>query len=140
VRAQLAVAAGEPLGVRQSEVAFSGHAVEVRINAEDPDRGFAPCPGVVTRWVEPVGGGLRVDTHCYGGYRIPPHYDSLLAKLIAHGDDRDHALERLDRGLRHLVVDGVPTTAPLLRELIGHPAFRAGEHHTRWVENELLGV
>jgi acetyl-CoA carboxylase, biotin carboxylase subunit len=140
VLAQLAVAAGEPLGLRQADVTFAGHAVEVRINAEDPTRGFAPCPGVVTRWIEPVGGGLRVDTHCYGGYRIPPHYDSLLAKVIAHGNDRVHALERLDRGLRHLVVDGVPTTAPLLRELIAHPAFRSGEHHTRWVETELLGV
>jgi acetyl-CoA carboxylase, biotin carboxylase subunit len=140
VLAQLAVAAGEPLGLRQADVTFTGHAVEARINAEDPTRGFAPCPGVVTRWVEPVGGGLRIDTHCYGGYAIPPHYDSLLAKVIAHGDDRDHALERLARGLRHLVVDGVPTTAPLLQELIAHPTFRAGEHHTRWVENELLGV
>jgi acetyl-CoA carboxylase biotin carboxylase subunit len=140
VLAQLAVAAGEPLGFRQADVAFTGHAVEVRINAEDPARGFAPCPGVVTRWVEPVGGGLRIDTHCYGGYAVPPHYDSLLAKVIAHGDDRDHALERLGRGLRHLVVDGVPTTAPLLQELIAHPTFRSGEHHTRWVENELLGV
>jgi acetyl-CoA carboxylase, biotin carboxylase subunit len=140
VLAQLAIAAGEPLGLRQADVAFTGHAVEVRINAEDPARGFAPCPGVVTRWVEPVGGGLRIDTHCYGGYTIPPHYDSLLAKVIAHGADREHALARLDRGLRHLVVEGVPTTAPLLRELIGHPRFRSGEHHTRWVEHELLGV
>jgi acetyl-CoA carboxylase biotin carboxylase subunit len=139
VAAQLAVAAGEPLRLRQSDVAFTGHAVEVRINAEDPARGFAPCPGTVTRWVEPVGGGLRIDTHCYGGYTVPPHYDSLLAKLIAHGRDRDHALERLDRGLRHLVVEGVSTTAPLLRDLIRHPAFRAGEHHTRWVETDLLG-
>jgi len=140
VLAQLAIAAGEPLGLRQRDVVFTGHAVEVRINAEDPARGFAPCPGVVTRWVEPVGGGLRIDTHCYGGYTVPPHYDSLLAKLIAHGADRDHALARLDRGLRHLVVEGVPTTAPLLRELIGHPTFRSGEHHTRWVEHELLGA
>ena len=93
----------------------------------------------MTRWVEPVGGGLRIDTHCYGGYTVPPHYDSLLAKLIAHGRDRDHALERLDRGLRHLVVEGVSTTAPLLRDLIRHPAFRAGDHHTRWVETDLLG-
>jgi len=140
VAAQLAAAAGEPLRLRQSDVAFTGHAVEVRINAEDPARGFAPCPGTVTRWVEPVGGGLRIDTHCYGGYTVPPHYDSLLAKLIAHGRDRDHALERLDRGLRHLVVEGVSTTAPLLRDLIRHPAFRAGEHHTRWVETDLLGA
>jgi acetyl-CoA carboxylase biotin carboxylase subunit len=138
VRAQLAIAAGERVPVRQSDVRLTGHAVEVRVNAEDPARGFAPSPGTVTRWVEPVGGGLRVDTHCYGGYRIPPHYDSLLAKVIAHGQDRDEALSRLDRGLRRLVVEGVATTVPLLLDLIEAPDFRASRHHTRWVEQELL--
>ena len=138
VRAQLAIAAGERVPVRQADVHLDGHAVEVRVNAEDASRGFAPSPGTVTRWVEPVGGGLRIDTHCFGGYRIPPHYDSLLAKVIAHGSDRDQALARLDRGLRHLVVEGVATTVPLLRAVIGSPDFRAGRHHTRWVEQQLL--
>jgi acetyl-CoA carboxylase biotin carboxylase subunit len=138
VAAQLAIAAGEPLVLRQDDVRLRGHAVQARINAEDPHRDFAPQPGTITRWVEPVGGGLRIDTHCYGGYRIPPYYDSLLAKVISHGDARGHALDRLDRGLRHLVVEGVPTTAPLAREVLAHPDFRAGRHHTRWVENEFL--
>ena len=138
VRAQLQIAGGRPLPFTQDDVRLDGHAVEVRINAEDPYRGFAPGPGTVSRWVEPVGGGLRIDTHCFGGYRIPPHYDSLLAKMIAHGADRDEALRRLDRGLRRLVVDGVPTTVPMLLALIEAPEFRAGTHHTRWVEQELM--
>lgn len=138
VRAQLQIAGGERLPFSQADVRVDGHAVEVRINAEDPSRGFAPSPGVVSRWVEPVGGGLRIDTHCYGGYRIPPHYDSLLAKVIAHGADREQALSRLDRGLRHLVVEGVSTTVPLLQAVVRSTDFRAGSHHTRWVEQELM--
>jgi acetyl-CoA carboxylase biotin carboxylase subunit len=138
VRAQLQIAGGLPLPFTQDDVRLDGHAVEVRINAEDPYRGFAPGPGTVSRWVEPVGGGLRIDTHCFGGYRIPPHYDSLLAKVIAHGADREEALRRLDRGLRKLVVDGVPTTVPMLLAVIEAPEFRAGTHHTRWVEQELM--
>ena len=138
VRAQLQIAGGAPLAFGQADVRLDGHAIEVRVNAEDPFRGFAPGPGTVTRWVEPVGGGLRIDTHCFGGYRIPPHYDSLLAKVIAHGGDRDEALRRLDRGLRHLVVEGVPTTVPMHLVLLASPEFRAGTHHTRWVEQELV--
>jgi acetyl-CoA carboxylase biotin carboxylase subunit len=138
VRAQLQIAGGLPLPFSQDDVHLDGHAVEVRVNAEDPYRGFAPGPGTVSRWVEPVGGGLRIDTHCFGGYRIPPHYDSLLAKVIAHGGDREEALRRLDRGLRKLVVEGVPTTVPMLLAVIEAPEFRAGTHHTRWVEQELM--
>jgi acetyl-CoA carboxylase biotin carboxylase subunit len=138
VRAQLQIAGGDPLPFAQSDVRIQGHAVEVRVNAEDPWRGFAPGPGTVHRWVEPVGGGLRIDTHVFGGYRIPPHYDSLLAKVIAHGADRDEALRRLDRGLRHLVVEGVPTTVPMLLAVLESPEFRANSHHTRWVEQELM--
>jgi acetyl-CoA carboxylase biotin carboxylase subunit len=138
VRAQLQIAGGRPLPFSQDDVRLDGHAVEVRVNAEDPYRGFAPGPGTVRRWVEPVGGGLRIDTHCFGGYRIPPHYDSLLAKVIAHGGDREEALRRLDRGLRKLVVEGVPTTVPMLLAVIEAPEFRAGTHHTRWVEQELM--
>ena len=138
VRAQLAIAGGDRLPVRQSDVLLRGHAVEVRVNAEDPRQDFAPVPGLVSRWVEPVGGGLRIDTHVFGGYRIPPHYDSLLAKVIAHGPDREAALDRLDRGLAHLVIEGVPTTAELLRAVLGAEEFRAERHHTRWIEQEFL--
>ncbi len=138
VRAQLQIAGGDRLPFAQSDVRIEGHAVEVRVNAEDPSRCFAPGPGTVTRWVEPVGGGLRIDTHVFGGYRIPPHYDSLIAKVIAHGTDRDEALRRLDRGLRHLVVEGVPTTVPMLLAVLESDDFRANRHHTRWVEQELM--
>jgi acetyl-CoA carboxylase biotin carboxylase subunit len=138
VRAQLAVAGGDRLPVRQSDVVLRGHAVEVRVNAEDPRHDFVPSPGLVRRWVEPVGGGLRIDTHVFGGYRVPPHYDSLLGKVIAHGRNRDHALHRLDRGLAHLVVEGVPTTVELLRAVLAAEGFRADRHHTRWVEDEFL--
>ena len=138
VRSQLQIAGGAPLPFRQADVRLDGHAIEVRVNAEDPSRGFAPGPGTVTRWVEPVGGGLRIDTHCFGGYRIPPYYDSLLAKVIAHGADREEALRRLDRGLRRLVVEGVPTTVPMLLAVIEAPDFLAGTHHTRWVEQQLM--
>lgn len=138
VRAQLHIAGGLPLGFRQSDIEMRGHAVEARVNAEDPARGFAPAPGVLTRWVEPAAGWLRIDTHCFGGYRIPPYYDSLLAKVIAHGSSRDEALTRLDHGLRHLVAQGVPTTVPMLLRLIGSSEFRAEAHHTRWVEQQLM--
>lgn len=138
VRAQLQIAGGQPLPFTQDDVRFEGHAVEVRVNAEDPFRGFAPGPGTVTRWVEPVGGGLRIDTHCFGGYHVPPHYDSLLAKVIAHGADREQALRRLDRGLRRLVIEGMPTTVPMSLAVIEAAEFRAGTHHTRWVEQELM--
>jgi acetyl-CoA carboxylase, biotin carboxylase subunit len=136
VGAQLAVAAGEPLPVRQSDIELRGYAIEVRINAEDPERGFAPAPGLVTRWVEPAASHLRIDTHCYSGYRLPPHYDSLLAKVIAHGRDRDEAIERLDHALAHLVVEGIPTTAAFARRVLTHPDFRADRHHTRWIESD----
>jgi acetyl-CoA carboxylase biotin carboxylase subunit len=114
-----------------------GHAIEARVNAEDPERGFAPTPGLLTQWVEPVGSDIRIDTHCFGGYTVPPYYDSLLAKVIARGEDRAAAIAGLDRALEHLVVAGVSTTAPLARRLIAHPDFVAGRHHTRWVEEQL---
>ena len=138
VREQLRVAAGQGLSFRQSEVTITGHAIEARINSEDPARDFAPCPGLITRWVEPVGSRLRIDTHCFGGYRMPPFYDSLLAKMIVVGDDRMAATSELDRGLRQLTIEGVVTTRELIRAVISHPCFLADHHHTRWLEDEVL--
>jgi acetyl-CoA carboxylase biotin carboxylase subunit len=139
VRAQLAVAAGQRLGFSQRDVRLRGHAVEARLNAEDPDRGFAPCPGLVERWIPPVGSDVRVDTHIFGGYRVPPHYDSMVAKVIARGDDRAGACANLDRALEHCVLEGFPTTLPLVRGVLAHPDFVDERHHTRWVEQTLTG-
>jgi acetyl-CoA carboxylase biotin carboxylase subunit len=134
VQAQLRIAGGQPLGFTQEDVRFEGHAVECRITAEAPEHGFRPSPGTITTWVPPRGPGLRLDTHCYAGYTVPPYYDSLLAKLIAHGADRREALARLAAGLGAFAVRGVETNIPFLRTLVEDPDFVAGRVNTRWVE------
>jgi acetyl-CoA carboxylase, biotin carboxylase subunit len=138
VREQLRIAAGEQLSLSQGEVRIRGHAIEARINAESPERGFAPSPGRVSRWVAPVGSYIRVDTACFAGATIPPHYDSIVAKVIALGDDRPQAIARLIHALAHLRVDGIATTAPFAREVLRHPDVVAGRVHTRWLEEEFL--
>jgi acetyl-CoA carboxylase biotin carboxylase subunit len=138
VREQLRIAGGEGLSVTQDEIEISGHAVEVRINAESPQRDFAPSPGRLEQWVEPVGTDVRVDTACFPGWTIPPHYDSLLAKLIVGGPDREAALARTRRALGHLHVGGVETTAGFALDLLEHPDVVGGNVHTRWVEEEFL--
>jgi acetyl-CoA carboxylase biotin carboxylase subunit len=138
VREQLRIAGGEGLSVGQDEVEVSGHAIEVRINAESPARDFAPTPGTITQWVAPQGTDVRVDTACFPGWTITPHYDSLLAKLIVGGVDREAALERTRRALRHLRVEGVETTAGFALDLLEHPDVIAGRVHTRWVEEEFI--
>jgi acetyl-CoA carboxylase biotin carboxylase subunit len=130
VREQLRIAAGEPLALTQEAVRVNGVAVECRVNAEDPERGFAPCPGLLTEFVAPAGPFVRVDTHAFPGAVVTPDYDSLLAKVIAWGQDRDEALNRLKRALRELRVGGVRSTAPLLADVLDAPAFREAEHHT----------
>ena len=138
VREQLRIAAGEPLSVAQQDVRVDGHAIEARINAESPERGFAPSPGRISRWVAPVGSYVRVDTACFAGATVPPHYDSIVAKVIALGDDRPQAIARLTHALAHLRVDGIATTAPFAREVLRHPDVVAGRVHTRWLEDEFL--
>jgi acetyl/propionyl-CoA carboxylase alpha subunit len=134
VRAQLQIAGGLPLGFRQSDIAMQGHAVEARVNAEDPARGFAPAPGVLTRWVEPAASWLRIDTHCFGGYRIPPYYDSLLAKVIAYGETRDEARRRLSSALRRARIHGVTTNRDLLVAVLDHDEFAAGRIDTHFLD------
>ena len=138
VREQLRIAGGLPLSFRQEDVQLVGHAVECRLNAEDPGVGFLPSPGRVTRWIAPIGSSVRVDSHVFGGYLIPPYYDSMIAKIITHGSTRDDALKTMDRALRHLVVDGVRTNRGFLLDLISDQDFVAGDHHTRWVEQSFL--
>ena len=138
VREMLRIAGGEGLSVGQEEIAVSGHAIEVRINAEDPRRDFAPTPGRVDVWVPPQGTDVRVDTACFPGWTVPPYYDSLLAKLICSGPDREAALARTRQALRHLRVEGVDTTAGFAYDLLDHPEVIAGNVHTKWVEETFL--
>ncbi|GEL23479.1 acetyl-CoA carboxylase biotin carboxylase subunit [Pseudonocardia sulfidoxydans NBRC 16205] len=133
VAAQLRVAGGAPLGFTQDDVEVTGHAVEVRITTEDPARGFVPHPGTVSVWEPPTGEGIRVDSHCEPGYVVTPYYDSLLAKIIAFGPDRDTAIDRMLAALDALRVEGVPTTREFCRAALDHPDFRAGRVTTNWI-------
>jgi len=133
---QIRVAAGLPLTVKQEEVSFWGHAIEVRINAEDPET-FAPSPGTIS-YYHPAGGvGVRVDSGVYQGYKIPPYYDSLIGKLIVHGRNRPECLQRLNRALDEFVIDGVKTTLPLFRKLIKEPDVISGDYDIHWLEKYL---
>jgi acetyl-CoA carboxylase biotin carboxylase subunit len=136
VREQIRVAAGEKLSFSQKDVRISGHAIECRINAEHPVT-FMPSPGLVRAFHAPGGLGVRVDSAMYSGYKIPPYYDSLIAKLIVYGADREECLMRLRRALEEFVVDGVDTTLPLHRRILNEPAFVSGQYDIHWLENFL---
>ncbi|HEX6228551.1 MAG TPA: biotin carboxylase N-terminal domain-containing protein [Solirubrobacterales bacterium] len=138
VREQLRIAGGEGLSVSQEEIELRGHAIEVRINAESPERDFTPTPGRLERWAAPIGTDVRVDTACFPGYTVVPHYDSLLAKLIVRGADRAEALRRTRHALRHLRVEGVETTAGFALDVLDHPDVVSGNVHTRWVEENFM--
>jgi acetyl-CoA carboxylase biotin carboxylase subunit len=139
LKEQLRIAAGEAMSVpRTRSFKPNGHAIELRINAEDPET-FAPSPGRITRLAFPGGPGIRVDTHVYGGYMIPPYYDSLIAKLIVHGRDRSEAIERAQRALSMLVIEGVKTTAPLHQRILAQDDFVEGRLDTHFMERMLGG-
>jgi acetyl-CoA carboxylase, biotin carboxylase subunit len=136
VREQIRVAEGKPLSVTQDEVIFDGHAVECRINAEDP-RSFMPSPGTVT-WYHPPGGlYVRVDSGLYHGYKVPPYYDSMIAKLIVFGKTREGCLMRLRRALGEFVIEGMKTTIPLHQKLLEDPEFQNGDYTIKWLEEWL---
>ena len=138
VSAQIRIAQGERLDLAQHDVRLAGHAIECRINAEDPARDFAPSPGVVSALQWPAGDGIRVDSHLEPGYRIPPYYDSLLAKVIARGDDREDAIERMLRALGEMRLEGVATTIAFHQRLLVDERFRRSDVHTRFVEQEFV--
>ncbi len=138
VRAQLEIASGEPLGLRQKDVEIRGHAVECRINAEDPET-FMPSPGKVSVFHAPGGPGIRLDSHLYTGYTVPSQYDSLIAKLIAYGQDRDTALARMRTALSEFVIDGIKTNIPLHERLCRDSAFLAGGTNIHYLEAKLAG-
>jgi acetyl-CoA carboxylase biotin carboxylase subunit len=136
VNEQIRVAAGAPLSVKQSDIHIEGHAIECRVNAEHPST-FRPSPGLITYFHPPGGLGVRVDSAVYQGYRIPPHYDSLVGKLIVHGRTRNECLMRLRRALDEFVVDGIETTLPLFRTLVRNPDIQNGQYDIHWLESFL---
>jgi len=134
VREMIRIAGGEPLRIRQDQVRVNGHSIEVRINAEDPAKGFLPNPGTVTALSIPGGDGVRFDSMLYAGYTVPPFYDSLLGKLIVHDEDRPSAMQRLDRALADLNIEGLATTKVLHQALLRDGDVKAGRFHTAWLE------
>jgi acetyl-CoA carboxylase biotin carboxylase subunit len=136
VKAQLLIAAGEPLPYSQSDVQIRGHALECRINAEDP-KTFMPSPGPIRLWHAPGGPGIRVDSHVYSGYNVPPYYDSLVGKVIAHGDTRDTAIARMKNALAEMVIEGIKTNVALHQEICNHAAFQKGGTDIHYLERRL---
>ena len=133
IKEQIRVAAGEPLSVKQEDITISGHALECRINAENPSRNFMPCPGKITNIHLPGGNGVRLDTHIYSDYIVPPNYDSMLLKLIVHGKDRQEAIAKMRSALGELIIEGIETNVDFQYEIINHPAFQSGETDTGFI-------
>lgn len=138
VKEQIRLAAGQPLSMKQQEVVFTGHSLECRINAEDPEK-FTPSPGLITKFSAPGGFGVRVDTAMESGAMVVPHYDSMIAKLITHGRDRQESIARMRRALNEFVIDGIKTTLPLHRRIIDDPDFQKGHVSTTFLERFLVG-
>ena len=136
VKEQIRVASGEPLSFKGDGSRLRGHAIECRVNAEDPYRNFQPSPGHITAFHPPGGPGVRVDSHVYAGYTVPPYYDSLLAKVIVHGNTREEALGRMGQALDSFILEGVTTTIPFLARVIRHPDFASGQVDTKFLERE----
>jgi len=136
VREQLRIASGEKLDITQDDIKVQGHAIECRINAEDA-KTFMPSPGLVTLWHAPGGPGIRIDSHVYSGYKVPPYYDSMIGKLIAHGHDRDAAFARMRNALTEIVIEGIKTNVPLHQEIFQHAAFQAGGTDIHYLEKRL---
>ncbi|MCI9558940.1 acetyl-CoA carboxylase biotin carboxylase subunit [Candidatus Ventrimonas sp. KK005] len=134
IKEQIRVAAGEPLSVSQSEIQIQGHAIECRINAENPVRNFMPCPGKITNVHVPGGNGIRVDTHIYNDYKVPANYDSMLMKLIVHGKDRDEAIAKMRSALGELIIEGIDTNLDFQFEILCHPAYEDGDTDTHFIQ------
>jgi acetyl-CoA carboxylase biotin carboxylase subunit len=135
---QIRIAQGERLRLTQKQVQLKGHAIECRINAEDPDQNFRPHPGRISAYLPPGGPGVRMDSHVYTDYEIPAYYDSLIGKLIVWGENREMAIQRMKRALRECAITGVATTIPFHQKILENPTFLAGEVYTKFVEEELM--
>lgn len=138
VKEQIRIAAGEKIKIKQKDVVFNGHVIECRINAENPDKNFRPCPGKITGLILPGGNGIRVDTFVYDGYTIPPNYDSMIAKIIAHGKTRNEAISKMKRALEETVIDGIDTNIDFLLKIIRNSNFIRGKYDTSFIEKEIL--
>lgn len=136
VKEQLRIAAGEPLSKTQDEITFTGHAIECRLNAEDA-KTFMPCPGTIEQFHMPGGPGIRCETHIYNGYKVPPYYDSMIGKLIAHGEDRASAIARMQTALNEMVIDGIKTNIPLQMDIMADTAFATGSQNIHYLEKKL---
>ena len=139
IKEQIRIAAGEPLKIQQKDVVLRGHAIECRINAEDPFRNFAPSPGLISFYSPPGGLGVRVDSHVYNGYRIPPHYDSMIGKLIVHGNDRKEAIARCQMALDQFLIHGIKTSIPFEQVLLATREFTEGKYDTGFIERIMKG-
>lgn len=133
IKEQIRIAAGEPLSIKQKDIVIRGHAIECRINAEDPEHNFRPCPGTVQELHIPGGNGVRIDTALYSGYKIPPQYDSMLMKVIVHDKDRESALAKMRSVLGEVIIDGVQTNIDFQFKILNHPEFRAGNVTTHFI-------
>jgi acetyl-CoA carboxylase biotin carboxylase subunit len=140
IKEQIRVAAGEKLSMKQEDLKLSGHSIECRINAEDPERNFMPCPGRIDAYIAPGGPGVRVDSHCYPGYSVPPNYDSLLSKLIVWGKNREEAIQRMQRALDEYAITGIHTTIPFHQRVLSHPVFQKGDVSTDFIEKYMQPV
>jgi acetyl-CoA carboxylase biotin carboxylase subunit len=139
VKEQIKLAAGEPLSYKQHDVKFSGHSIECRINTEDPEK-FIPCPGKITSFILPGGPGVRVDTAAYSGWVVPAYYDSLIAKVITHGKDREEAVARMQRALNEFIIEGIKTTLPFHIKILDDPDFLKGNFNTGFLEKNKITV
>jgi acetyl-CoA carboxylase biotin carboxylase subunit len=137
VKETILVAAGEPLSWKQADIRLNGHAIECRLNAEDPNNNFMPQPGVIETWQLAGGPGVRIDSHVRPGYRIPPNYDSMIGKLIVHGRDRNEAIARMRAALGEMKIGPIATTIPLHQRLLNHHAFVSADFDINWVERLL---
>ena len=140
VKMQIQIAAGEELPLAQEDIIFRGHAIECRINAEDPFNGFRPSPGRVGMFVPPGGPGVRLDSHLFSGYTIPPHYDSLVAKLVVWGNTRSEAINRMQRALHETIIEGIKTTIPLYKQVLANAEFWSGNVDTGFMETHLRAL
>lgn len=140
IKEQIRVAAGEKLSMKQEDLKLNGHSIECRINAEDPERNFMPCPGRIDAYIAPGGPGVRIDSHCYPGYSVPPNYDSLLSKLIVWGKTREEAIQRMQRALDEYAITGIHTTIPFHQRVLSHPVFQKGDVSTDFIEKYMQPV